>query len=161
MVTWKMFVDTWWSVSSPEMMWFFSFSWALTQNVGVTLALCRPLSPLSSQGVFVLRLWSVLFSGDLLGSRRREKSCVWNKGSLWDWRWSVMLGSRLFQLPSGWRAQCWMKDSDARSSLFIVLPHLLWFDPMPETVVWNRFQSRSAPTTSDPLYPHLPFPFLP
>ena len=23
----------------------------------------------------------------------------------------------LFQLPSGWRAQCWMKDSDARNSL--------------------------------------------
>lgn len=159
MVTWKMFVDTWWSVSSPGDSVIFQFLLGLDSERGSHASPVQaPLSVVQSRCV-VLRLQSCsLLWGPSREQKERKILCLEQGEPV---RLKVIGHVRVALFP----AAIWMKSSvldegfRCRSSLFIrsspfavIWPHM--------KLVWNKFPVSICFTTSDPLYPHLPFPFL-
>lgn len=104
MVTWKIFVDTWWFLPALRCD-FVIFQMILSQDVGIVLALGSLLSVLFFfLHAFVLRLWTILFFGDLPGNRRRKNLCLGQEE--YARLKLIVLGptTRILQLLSGWKS---------------------------------------------------------
>lgn len=130
MVTWKILVDTWWSLSNAEMVWFCDFSNDL-QSLCVLFfflgALFSGSGPFSCFGTF---------------QGTGEKNLRLKQEEYVTLMFLIARITGMFQLLSGW-IHCWWQMPGTHY-IFVILPHLLRFGPLPLTMVGRGFQSWSS-----------------